>query len=250
MISKFNLHRVRLMEFVQVMKNIKGFLEKEDLHNMGLSQVKSDFDLKYTALEEAIKPLLKNENTEKIQELDAKRDALWVGFLAYIRGWLAFPEEDKAQAANKLLLIAENYGKNIQQKPFQEETAIINSVLQDLAKPENSPLITLIGAEIWVQGLSQANQAFEQLHNDRTEEQGTLLVGKTREARKEMNEVYTKLIKTLNAFAYINGEALYQNLANTLNEEIGEAIAQAERRKTIATKNIEKKPNNSGDITS
>ena len=47
MIQRSNLKIIRLMEFSQVMANVKTFLEKENLEELGLSQLKYEFDEKF-----------------------------------------------------------------------------------------------------------------------------------------------------------------------------------------------------------
>ncbi|GIZ16167.1 DUF6261 family protein [Capnocytophaga catalasegens] len=225
MIQVFDLKEIRLMEFFQVMQNVKSFLEQHDMSNLGLTEAKITFDQKLLALEQTIKPLQKSPHTQSIQDLDAKRDALLVGFLAHCRAFTTFPEQEKSKAAQKLLATIEKYGKNIHNKPLQEETAIIYNLLKDFEETSHQQAITAIGAEKWIQDLTKVNQEFAQLHNTRTQEQGEIVVGATKQARKELNEAFKHVVKSINALAYINGKDKYQSLANSLNEEIKRAKA-------------------------
>lgn len=223
MIKKFDLSRVRVMEFFQVMTNIKAFLEKENLQELGLQKAKESFDEKYAAFDEALKPLHKSEITAKLQEQDAKRDEALVGLLAHCRAFSTFPEEAKRTAAGQLLAQIEKYGKNLQNKPLQEETGILINLLQDLASQEMAQALETIGAMPWVEVLKSANQSFVALHNERTEEQGAVLVGKTKETRTALAEAFKTMVKSINSLAFINGEEKYQNLANAINEEVKNA---------------------------
>lgn len=220
MIKKFNLSRVRLMEFFQTMTNIKSFVDKENAKELGIETAKSVFDTKLTALDEALKPLAKSELTQKLHQLDRERDDALVGFLGHCRAFAHFPEEAKSQAAQKLLLNAEKYGKNIQNKPLKEETAIITNLLQDLSTSELQQAVSIIGAEKWIENLRTANEAFAKIHNDRTQEQSLIETGKTKEARQELQEAFKVLVQTINALAVINGKEKYQNVINLINEEI------------------------------
>lgn len=239
------------MEFSQVMKNIKSFLEKSDLKKLQLEEIKKEFDEKLLVLEEALKPLEKSDITKRLKELDSQRGVLLVGYFGHCRAFVHFPENDKALAAQKLVAISDKYGKNIHNKPLQEETGIINSLLQDLSVVDNMKAVYLIGAEKWIENLGKVNKEFEQLHNKRTEEQGSKVVGQTKDARTIMNDIYIKLIKSINALSYINGEEKYKSLAKILMEEINRARLQANKKKSKdkekdkeTNKNIEKDSSN------
>ena len=172
---------------------------------------------------QTIKPLQKSLHTQPIQDLDAKRDALLVGLLAHCRAFTTFPDEEKSKAAQKLLATIEKYGKNLHNRPLQEETAIIYNLLKDFSDAVHQQAIVAIGAEKWIQNLTKANEQFTTLHNTRTQEQGEIVVGATKQARKEINEAFKHVVKSINALAYINGKDKYQSLANSLNEEIKRA---------------------------
>lgn len=224
MVKELSLSKVRLMEFFQVMTNIKVFLEKENLDTLGLEKVKKAFDEKYTAFDEALKPIKKSEFTVEIHRLDAERDDALLGLLAHCRAFITFPNEAKSNAAKQILAQIEKYGKNIQIKPLQEETGIIINLLQDLSTSEMSQSLTTIGATEWITKMRTANDTLMQMYNSRTEEKGGAIeVGKSKKTRQELEEAFRNIVKTINALAFVNGEAPYRNLANALNEEVKRA---------------------------
>ncbi|GIZ14992.1 DUF6261 family protein [Capnocytophaga catalasegens] len=220
MIKKYDLRKVRLMEFAQVMANIKSFLEKENLADLELETLKAEFDKSFNAFEESLKPLRKSEHTEKLIELDNKRDILLVGYISHCKVFTNFPVKEKAEAAKKLVLINEKYGKSPQKQSFREETAIIRNLLDDLAPSEIKAMVTLIGAQKWIEHLAEANEAFATLHTDRTQEQGAVEVGKTKVTRSEMQATFSKLVTLINGLVVVKGVSAYQNLVNSINQEI------------------------------
>lgn len=220
MIKSFDLTEVRLMEFFQVMQNVKTFLEKYDLADLGLETAKETFDQKLSALEKVIKPLSKSLHTKDLQEWDNERDKHWVGFIAYCRAFVNFPDVTKSKAAALLLATIEKYGKNVQNKASKEETAIIYSLLKDFEESTYKQAIKAIGAEKWLEEMAKANEKFAKIDMARTEERAEVPVGATKQARKELNEAYKHIIKSINALSYINGTEKYQPLVNELNEEI------------------------------
>ena len=222
MITKSNLKNIRIMAFVQVMNNVKSFLAKENLETLNLMALATVFNAQLSALEEAIKPLRKNENTAKIKQLDHKRDTLLMGFIKYCRLFQTFPEEASSQAAKKLIIIIEKYGKNPQKQGLREETAIIRNLLADLEVIDLAQAVTTIGATKWLEHLKTTNAELEKLHTERTEEQSAIEVGKTKAEREKMQEAFDQLVIAINGLSLINGKEKYQNLINAINLEIKE----------------------------
>ncbi|MRM83920.1 DUF6261 family protein [Riemerella anatipestifer] len=223
MIKELSLSKVRLMAFYQVMSNIKSLLEQENLQTLQLQALKTEFDEKLSALDEALKPLAKSNFTEELQKEDETRDTLLVGLQMHCRAFLNFPNEAKSKAAKSLLLVIEKYGKNLPNKPLQEETGIITNLLDDFAQSPHKEALQTIGATEWTTALVASNQKFATLYNSRNQERGAIEIGKSKQTRQAMQEVFSRLIKTINALALIHGETPYTNLANNLNETIKKA---------------------------
>ena len=225
MIQRSNLKIIRLMEFSQVMANVKTFLEKENLEDLGLSQLKNEFDEKFRALEEAVKPLRKSEHTHKIKELDNKRDIYLMGFISHCKVFINFPEKEKADAAKKLAIVNENYGKNPQKKAIREKTSIIRNLINDVTMSDFFEAVKLIGAEKWIEYLRTANENLASLHTDRTQEQGAIKVGKSKEARVQMQDVFTKLVTAINGLSLVKVENKFTSLINSINEEVKRVLS-------------------------
>ena len=220
MIKKFSLDKSRVMEFFQAMTNVKNFLAKENLQTLQLEKTAQIFNEKLSAYDEALAPVKKSDLTQKIQELDTQRDNLLSGFSAHLKAFQHFPEEASREAAKRLLTLLEKFGKNIQDRPLQEETAIITNLLQDIAQPQPAQDLQKIGAAPWIDALEVANTTLEQHHNSRTEQQSTIEAGRTKAARQELAEAFRNLVQTINALALINGKEPYTNLANAINQVV------------------------------
>lgn len=225
MIKKTNLSSFRLMTFAQTMKNVKTFLENEtDLASLGLSEVKTTFDNHFDALEEALKPLGKNQHTETLSELDAERDSIFSGLIQYVRSFLNFPDSDKKKAAQRITAIFDSYGKGITRRPYRDQTAIIRNILVDFETSENQAAVTALQMKQWLIPLKTANERFDSLHSSRTLEQSQHESGKVQETRAQMQAVFDKLAKSISALSFLNGEEKYRNLANAINEEVKRAM--------------------------
>lgn len=220
MIQKTDLNRTRLFDFVGKMKNIQSHLAQEDVATLGLETIQGEFVQKLTELEKAVKPISKNEHTATLSELDDARGLMLRGMIKFFEAYKNFPNEAKEKAGMKLVLIAKKYGKVPDKRKFNEETAIVESLLQDLALPENEALVKQIGAAEWVKALKEKNDEFSRVFNLRTNEYAGTEPGSSKMARKEMYDVFKKLVQTINALAFLQGTEKYERLIKNINQEL------------------------------
>ena len=230
MILYFNLTKLRLMNFYQVMTNVQLFLSQEDLETLKLKDAAKVFDEKYKAFDAAVQPMRGDVDTKELNKLDERRDKALMGLYGHVRVFTGFPEEAKATAAQQLQAILLKYDKAPQTKPLREETAIVSNVVSDLEVADAKAKLTLIGAEKWLDELKDANKKFEAAYNARTQ-RNMDLVGQTKERRIALDDEYRHLAHTINALATLGGEAPYKRLMSSINADIQQALL-AERPET------------------
>ena len=230
MILYFNLTKLRLMNFYQVMTNVQLFLSQEDLETLKLKDAAKVFDEKYKAFDAAVQPMRGDVDTKELNKLDERRDKALMGLYGHVRVFTGFPEEAKATAAQQLQAILLKYDKAPQTKPLREETAIVSNVVSDLEVADAKTKLTLIGADKWLDELKDANKKFEAAYNARTQ-RNMDLVGQTKEKRIALDDEYRHLAHTINALATLGGEAPYKRLMSSINADIQQALL-AERPET------------------
>ena len=230
MILYFNLTKLRLMNFYQVMTNVQLFLSQEDLETLKLKDAAKVFDEKYKAFDAAVQPMRGDVDTKELNKLDERRDKALIGLYGHMRVFTGFPEEAKATAAQQLQAILLKYDKAPQTKPLREETATVSNIVSDLEVADAKAKLTLIGAEKWLDELKDANKKFEAAYNARTQ-RNMDLVGQTKEKRIALDDEYRRLAHTINALATLGGEAPYKRLMSSINADIQQALL-AERPET------------------
>ena len=230
MILYFNLTKLRLMNFYQVMTNVQLFLSQEDLETLKLKDAAKVFDEKYKAFDAAVQPMRGDVDTKELNKLDERRDKALIGLYGHVRVFTGFPEEAKATAAQQLQAILLKYDKAPQTKPLREETAIVSNVVSDLGVADAKAKLTLIGAEKWLDELKDANKKFEAAYNARTQ-RNMDLVGQTKEKRIALDGEYRHLAHTINALVTLGDEAPYKRLMSSINADIQQALL-AERPET------------------
>lgn len=235
LIKSTNLSKARLMDFYQVMTLTSGYLAKEDLAVLKLLQVNTEFETAFLSFDKAIKQAQKTGITDLLIPADDNRDNILIGFTAATRSMLRFPDAEVAQSAARILNISEKYGDGVARLPQREESAVLTNMVNELQNAENAPLLEKTGLTLWVQKLKEANIAFDLLYASRTEKEAEFIAGLTRTERANMQAAFEKLAQAIEAYAFIDGEAPYKTLADTINTEIAN-VQQATKARASMNK--------------
>ncbi len=244
LIQSTNLQRAHLMDFFEVMNIVASFLQKEDLEALKLTQVAGEFTQTLAVLEDALTQARKTGITESLLETDRLRDTIFIGLKTVLKGMSYFPENTISNAANNIQLVVEKYGKKIQELPQREETAVLINLTEDLKTNDYQQDVQTVGLTAWVyqqdvqvagltawvEKLEQANTQFEELYTQRTEKEAQFVVGLTKTERENMQEIFVKLCRTIEAYALIEGEEAYKPLADKINNEISKVQQAIKRR--------------------
>lgn len=233
LIKSTNVNNARLMDFYQVMNLTAGYLSKENIAAMQITTVANEFNAALSSLDKALKQAQKTGYTESIIAADEARDNIYTGFTSSLRGMTRFPDAEIAQSAQKLMVVTDKYGQGITRLPQREESAALTNMVSELQNAENTPLLQQTGLALWVQKLADANRAFDELYANRTEKEAEFIVHLTRTERANMQAAFEKLVRAIEAYAFINGEAAYKPLADKINTEIGNVKQATKARATL-----------------
>ena len=245
LINSTNLKAARLMDFYQVMKIVATFLRKADLATLQLNNYANAFYAMFDDFDKAIKQALKTGFTDELLEADRARDSALTGFLNVLRGTLLFPDEGVIAAARVLMDIVEKYGSGIQRLPQREETAAIHKIVAEMTNAENSYNLSKTGLAEWVNRLNSTNRTFETLYISRTEKEAEFIAGLTREERAKMQAAFEKICEAINALSFVNGEAAYKTLAESINQEVENVQIAAKQRSTRSANERKKEESSS-----
>ena len=150
--------------------------------------------------------------TNDIAEADDLRDNTFIGLSDAIKSANRHFRPDVQQAASRLLVIIENHS-NLIRKSYDEETAAINSLINDLTTVGAAD-VTAIGLAEWVTELQANNNAFDDLKKGRyTEEAGKTQL-RMKEVRMQLDEAYQAIGTLINTLIIVNGETPYTHFVN------------------------------------
>ena len=89
---------------------------------------------------------------------------------------------------------------------------------------------------MWLDKLEQANNEFDNLYVNRNEKEAEFISGLTRTERANMQAAFEKLVRAIEANAYLRGEDAYKPLAEKINTEVANVQQAAKSRATLNAK--------------
>lgn len=216
-IKKINLPNLRNEEHFQFYTDFKSLVEANDPISLGIEVAFQAFLPFYNDELKALDIIRKSFLTDDISAADELRDNTFRGLCDVVSSAKHHFMVEKRTAAARIQLIFDHYG-NIGRKPYDEETAAINSLLGDLAGLADD--LTLLGLTDWVNELQANNVAFDNLKKDRyTEEAGKTQL-RMKQVRIEVDAAYKHIAERIDALVIVNGVEAYDSFINELNERI------------------------------
>ena len=164
----------------------------------------------------ALEQIRKSALTTPIADTDTRRDSLYRGLALRIEACLHSPDENERNMATRVQLILDHYG-NFTDKPYNEETATLYNLLQDLYDRCGNELVQL-NAKIFTEALRDANEEFKTLMAQRFDAGAVQQYEKMKTLRKEADAVYRKIMAAVNASIVLHGANGYADFVNKLNE--------------------------------
>ena len=222
MIKSSNLSKLKQLALFQVIKNILSFLKATDLNALMLQKVTNELQTAFDVFDKAIIRARKTGLTELINELDAERDEVYRGFVAFLKSCLSLPFPAKAEAAKAILAIVSNY-PYIPTLPMSQQTAAMTNLLQDLDTPDVTNQLNLLGMAEVFELMIEKNTAFETAYNQRTEKEAQVEAEAAKKARLALEEAFRNVANTINGLENVLGEEPYRVLSDQINLEVSRA---------------------------
>ena len=113
---------------------------------------------------------------------------------------------------------------------------MIKNIITELRLPENMMLLQNTGLIMWLEKVEQTNIEFDNLYVNRNEKEAEFISGLTRAERARMQAAFEKLVRAIEANAYLRGEDAYKSLAEKINTEVANVQQAAKSRATLNAK--------------
>jgi hypothetical protein len=225
MIEKIHIAALRNSEFSQFINDVLSIVGK---HTPAALQVEKQANQLRRVIKEAdalFKVKTGFKGTEKLAELDQRRDKTITGITQIANGMINHPKKAMAQHAEALHKHLKRYGGGaVARENYAAETAIIKSILKDwAAQADLKAAIKALGLEEWQTALESENNAFNEQYLLRNTEMSDASPDTLRTKRLEAAEAYINLQKHVNArFILEDGAEPFGKAVKEINALIGQ----------------------------
>jgi len=185
-------------DHVQFMTDFNTLVSNATPVALNIEAVYPEFNEAYMELDQAFKVDGGSLLTAPIVGADNNRDQFWSALGMRIRATLIGPIEAEVTAAEKIKRVYDLYG-NVRQLSQTEESAALNSLVDDLENEEYAPLCSTIGITAWVAALKEQNALVQSLIQQRRQEDAHKASGDVKAAREAIEPVYEKIVSRINA---------------------------------------------------
>ncbi|MDR0603426.1 MAG: DUF6261 family protein, partial [Bacteroidales bacterium] len=158
-----------------------------------------------------------NPLTAAKEKAEYFRDNRYGAFSAFVRNSLYDSNPPIVEAAESIMEVVNRIGNPVKLGD-SKETAELHSLVAQL-RPLASQ-IAIIGADVRLQELDDANREFERLQNEWYKAGAQKLPGNVTAVRKQWAPVYKSMVYRINALIEINGIAPYKAFAEAHNKTV------------------------------
>jgi hypothetical protein len=222
-IETFYRKNLRNDEHFQFHTEFRSLIIKEGPSNLKIEALLDVYMPLYGKEDEGIKRVTKSALTGKIHEADKARDDMYTGMAEINAASLKHYRPTVREAAQKLKILFDTYG-DVSKKPLNEQTSAVYNILQEL-KGRYVAQTRIVGIDGWATELETRNQIFDALVKERFDEAAAKTDVVVKTARVELDAAYDAIVERINAFTVIEGGALYERFAKTLNTIISKYTA-------------------------
>ena len=167
----------------------------------------------------AYKLILKSAITRTLSQLDGVRDSDWSNLTGNVNLLLKHFNKAIADAAYRVKIELDGFGK-VAQRSYNAESADIINVIQSL-RGKLAADITTLGLTEWVDRLDASNNAFMAAFEERGDEKTDKnALGQMRTARLTTDANYRAVVNRVNAGIEYNGPQEYEAFVARLNTHI------------------------------
>lgn len=165
--------------------------------------------------DQSLKISQKSFLTDEIAEADSQRDAFYLGFKNTVKAFASIPDAAMQQAYKVLAQLIKDYRIDTEMQ-FDKETGLMMNLITDLEGKYKTE-VKALSLDSIVTAMKTANEKVRTTMATRNIETSARQVGAMKSARVAVDNAYRLLIKYLNAYALIEGDADYATIVAQMN---------------------------------
>ena len=208
---------------------LKAFATNDWSADLYLTPIITNISETNTSLIEALRRL---KVYSQMAEKDFTRDMAIRALFQLVEGYVYIPIAEMKEAAVVVEAVLEQYGMGIQNADYAEESADVESLLNDLAKPDVVTAIAKIqGVAETISALAASQQDFENVALQQAEGESVKndLVSASQLKKNAITEINTNLVGYMNTMAKVN-PATYEATARIIAELVDKNNELVKRR--------------------
>lgn len=217
-IQGFDVHSLNNGAHFLFIRNVLDRAESDRKIAGKLSAQVSALRTAMEAEDEALKISQKSLLTDEISLADQQRDAQYIILKKIVNGYRGIPLEPLSHAEKVLNQLLKDYAINPKAQ-LDKETGLLINLIGDL-ETKYATEAAALGLTAIVAQLKEANEKVRQFTSERTDERTAKVAGAMKAARAECDEAFRTLVRFVNAYALIEGDADYAGFIAYMNTEI------------------------------
>ncbi|WP_378188288.1 DUF6261 family protein [Aquimarina sp. W85] len=187
-------------------------------------------DATTTAAEAAIGTTTKEQLTDTVYQLDTNRDQTFIGLRDHLSaGQRRHRNQEYASACMRLLSVIVKHGRDISRLPYNEESAVINALINEITSANYANDLDITHTKAWVNELQKDQEAFENTYVQRTAEKVANTTLTDRESVKLLKPELNKFYTLINAFYLSDQIPNLEKSIDQINDTIDRIVASAKR---------------------
>lgn len=236
------LEKYRNGDFIQYINNVLTIITEEKATALNITEQRTLLQTSINELNNIWTPNKGSELTAQLVTLDKLRDSLFSGLKMTVDVWSKHHyDESKKELALLVSNSINSHGKDIIALRYQQETAVLNAILNDLLNEIPAAVLGL-GLMPWVVELQLANKEFDALYVNRAIEisgtekgivdtKRTLVTGNF----KTLKQVFEarKVIAQIEESDVLADFNTLSNEWSTLTQQYNDAITRATSNTTV-----------------
>ena len=219
----------------------------EDFDSSDLDQnTDPDFKRLFDALQaqiptynNALNQIRANEESQKIAELDAERDADLQSLRDGLKPYKNAKTQAEKDAYNAIKILINEY-KGVEDNTYEEETNKLNSLVNRLLSSDYSSHVAALGLVKFINHLADSNTAFNDLFSHRSYQISQKITYEVKTLRKNLREDYNKMTNYISALAPVKEDTYYKDILTIINNGRSYFSTVVVSRRTGNKNNVEK----------
>lgn len=229
-------------EYLNLMTRTKEWLDAVGFAALGIeADVMERFEQLLGLLGNLVARSYAQAETPEMAELEKQRDALGLYIIDNVRNAQNVPIANSADAAKSLWLDLKPYEK-FYSMPNQQETMMVNGMVEDLKNEKNAPYVATLGLTSYVDELATVNTRYAELTSQRTSQRNAEKTADSATLRKEMDQLYDYITTVAFCESVAKPTDATARFISELNAVIDEINALYNQRMGLTKKTDEETP--------